>query len=231
MGGVLDQPLPQHLIDDPSMVFFMGQTGVFGYSGLTQKDAGKLLYWSIFETELPQRGQKLDHNILLQQLRERHGSWEDPLIGKCLSEAELDNIYPIFVMPTLPRWGQNGCVLVGDAAHSLPPRSGQGSSQAFEDAQTLALLLASHTSKHDLGEAVERSITDYYQVRHSRVAAIRASAMAWKDPKMPMSTWQTYLLYIFVSVFAMVKNAMSYFEKIDSWDAKVEVERHLSPKK
>lgn len=206
---------------------FMGQTGVFGYSGLTQKDRNKLLYWSIYETDLPERGQRFDRNLLLEQLRERHGNWTDPLIGKCLLDAELDNIYPIFVMPKLPHWGQNGCVLVGDAAHSLPPRSGQGASQAFEDAQTLALVLAAHTASQDVGEAVEKSITDYHQIRHLRVEKIRSVAMAWKDPKMPMPLWKTCLLYAFVFIFAWVRNLMSFLESTDSWDAKVEVKKFL----
>lgn len=39
---------------------------------------------------------------MLQQLRERHGNWTDPLIGQCLEKASLDKVYPIFVVPDLP---------------------------------------------------------------------------------------------------------------------------------
>ncbi|KAI1253439.1 hypothetical protein MGN70_005647 [Eutypa lata] len=60
--GVLDIPLPRHLIENPSMVFSMGPTGVFGYTGLTQADQNKLLYWSVYETALPDRDAKLDRN-------------------------------------------------------------------------------------------------------------------------------------------------------------------------
>ncbi|KAI1374158.1 hypothetical protein F4677DRAFT_447803 [Hypoxylon crocopeplum] len=124
-GGVLDVPLPKHLVDNPTMLFFMESTGVFGYTGLTQSDKNKLLYCS----------------------RGRHGDWTDPLIGQCLAKANLDNIYPIFVIPDLPYWGRDGCVLVGDAAHALPPKSGQGVSQAFEDGEALPLLLAGYLEK------------------------------------------------------------------------------------
>lgn len=44
VGGVLDVPLPRHLLDNPSMLFFMGSAGVFVYSRLTQSDENKLLY-------------------------------------------------------------------------------------------------------------------------------------------------------------------------------------------
>lgn len=60
--GVLDIPLPRYLIENPSMVFSMGPTGVFGYTGLTQADQNKLLYWSIYETALPDRDARLDRN-------------------------------------------------------------------------------------------------------------------------------------------------------------------------
>ena len=50
------------------------------------------------------------------------------------------------------------CVLVGDAAHALPPRSGQGASQAFEDGQSLGLLLARHLQKHGPAKAISRTI-------------------------------------------------------------------------
>lgn len=228
MGGVLDVALPQHLINEPSMTFFIGPTGVFGYTGLTQSNKNRLLYWSIYETSLPERGKKLDHDLLLEQLRQRHGDWTDPFIGKCLQKASLDNIYPIFVMPILPHWGRDGCVLVGDAAHALPPRSGQGSSQAFEDGQALALLLAERLEEPEINDAIARSIADFHELRRGRVESIRAKALAWKDPKIPMSWWQTYMLYAALFVFVRVRNLMSFFESVDDWNAKVEVDKYLA---
>ena len=48
------------------------------------------------------------------------------MIARCLERAEIDNIYPIFYMPDLPRWGRDRCVLVWDAAHAMTPATGQG---------------------------------------------------------------------------------------------------------
>ncbi|KAF2092488.1 FAD/NAD(P)-binding domain-containing protein [Rhizodiscina lignyota] len=150
VGGVLDMALPEDYIKDPSITFIMGSTGVFGYC-------------------VPDRNLKLDHELITKQLCGRHKDWTDPLINKCLQNAELGNIYPIFIVPDVPFWGKNGVVLVGDAAHAMPPKTGQGSSQAFEDAQTLSLLLAEHLSgprfnnpainRDDIvAQAVERSV-------------------------------------------------------------------------
>lgn len=231
VGGVLDIALPQHLMDDPCMYFFMGSTGSFGYSGLTQSDRNKLLYWSIFDCPLPKRGMKFDHSVLLRDMQERHSDWADPLISQCLHQASPDNVYPVFVMPELPHWGRDGCVLIGDAAHALPPRTGQGASQAFEDGQTLALLLARNIAKHSVSESVSRSIAGFYDVRHERVYKMRAWAVKWKDPEMPMPLWKTWMLYAFIFVFVKMRLIMRSFESVDDWEARHAVERYLALKK
>jgi 2-polyprenyl-6-methoxyphenol hydroxylase-like FAD-dependent oxidoreductase len=48
-------------------------------------------------------------------------------------------------MPTLERWFSESArvVILGDAAHAMPPSSGQGVNMAFEDVWTLAKLLGS----------------------------------------------------------------------------------------
>lgn len=78
-------------------------------------------------------------------------------------------------------------VLVGDAAHALQPTSGQGSSQALEDAKTFSLCLAKYISEDKGGsqvgengqslspalhEALERSFKLFYTVRSPRIAKI-----------------------------------------------------------
>ncbi|KAI1142632.1 hypothetical protein F5Y05DRAFT_365542 [Hypoxylon sp. FL0543] len=229
VGGVLDVPLPKHLLDNPSMLFYMGATGVFGYSGLTQSDANKLLYWSVYETSLPSRGLKLDHDMMIRQLRDRHGDWADPLIRQCLEKANIDNIFPIFVMPDLPYWGRDGCVLIGDAAHALPPRSGQGASQAFEDGEAFALLLAGYLSKgQNVDDAISQSILGLFNVRAERVKGIREEAMRWKDPKMPMSWLRTCGLYITLFLLVKVKNVMNYFHRTETWNVRDAVSSYLA---
>lgn len=205
------------------MMFFMGSTGVFGYTGLTQSNKSQLLYWSIWDTALPERGQKPDLERLQKELHERHDDWTDPMIAECLKNSRPDNIYPVFAMPELPHWGRDGCVLVGDAAHALPPRTGQGSSQAFEDAQTLALLLAGTVKNEpdNLSTAISRSIAGFYELRHKRIYHMRAKAMAWKDPKMPMAWWQTLLLYAFLTLYVKVQYVLSFFDGGNvNWDVR-----------
>ncbi|KDQ63004.1 hypothetical protein JAAARDRAFT_53236 [Jaapia argillacea MUCL 33604] len=64
-------------------------------------------------------------------------------------------VLPTFTTPTLETWHRvfetdgvitGGLVLLGDAAHAMPPHSGQGVSCAAEDAATLALLISHYVS-------------------------------------------------------------------------------------
>ncbi|KJZ70843.1 hypothetical protein HIM_09757 [Hirsutella minnesotensis 3608] len=54
-----------------------------------------------------------------------------------------------------PTWERDGVVLMGDAAHALPPTSGLGSSQALEDAEAFVLFLS-----HHMREAYKERRTD-----------------------------------------------------------------------
>jgi 2-polyprenyl-6-methoxyphenol hydroxylase-like FAD-dependent oxidoreductase len=64
VGGVLDMPLPKDYLNNSSIVFALGASGVFGYCGLSKQETGKLLYFSFYDKEeiperrpnLPQRG-------------------------------------------------------------------------------------------------------------------------------------------------------------------------------
>jgi 2-polyprenyl-6-methoxyphenol hydroxylase-like FAD-dependent oxidoreductase len=76
VGGVLEIPLAKEYIDDPSIVFAVGSTGVFGYCGLSRSNTDKLLYFSFYDSEhLPERGSKLDRKLITQPLKERHRDW------------------------------------------------------------------------------------------------------------------------------------------------------------
>ncbi|WP_029215664.1 FAD-dependent oxidoreductase [Kallotenue papyrolyticum] len=49
--------------------------------------------------------------------------------------------YPIYDIPSLPRWRRGPLVLLGDAAHATSPSAGQGAALALEDALVLAKCL------------------------------------------------------------------------------------------
>lgn len=52
--------------------------------------------------------------------------------------------WPFYKLPHLDRWSSPSkrVIVIGDAAHAMPPTGGQGSAMAFEDADTLSHVLA-----------------------------------------------------------------------------------------
>lgn len=54
------------------------------------------------------------------------------------------NVWPFYVVLKLEQWAsqQRRVIILGDAAHAIPPSAGQGINQAFEDVYMFALLLA-----------------------------------------------------------------------------------------
>ncbi|GAA3451883.1 FAD-dependent monooxygenase [Dactylosporangium matsuzakiense] len=64
--------------------------------------------------------------------------------------------FPLYTRPPLPAWHRDGSVVIGDAAHPMPPFLAQGAAQAIEDAFALPSYL------HDLAafEALRRPRTD-----------------------------------------------------------------------
>lgn len=223
IGGVIHGPLPARVADNKAMVFTFGRKGFFGYASSGPASSNSLMWWSTFDTDsVPSKTTNLDADEIKKGLQERHGGAADPVVRDIISRAEVQSIYPTWVMPDLPHWGVNGIVLVGDAAHALSPTTGQGASQALEDAQTLGLLLAGTLKKAyssfssptnspgaDPEEEEASSLSGrekaalaltlklYYQIRHGRVAAIRARGKKMDRGKRTMSVVEEYAMYCF----------------------------------
>lgn len=236
IGGVLEHKLPQSYFDFPTILFNLGSTGFFGYCALSQAQPDRVLYFSFWDSDDPPDRRTADMDAMAAHMRERHADWSDPVIRQCLELAKPDNIYPIFYLPNLPVWGRDGVVLTGDAAHAMPPASGQGGSQAFEDAQTLAMLLAGYLerSKADAQssvDVVEKTIWAFYDHRHPRLDAIKSKALAQKNPQRPWSWPVTLGLYVAISVMIRLKWIAGLLVGRDwviDWDVKEEVSKYLA---
>jgi 2-polyprenyl-6-methoxyphenol hydroxylase-like FAD-dependent oxidoreductase len=184
VGGFLPPASHPPISEEKAMVFTFGPNGFFGYSGSSHNDT---MWWSTCEASDVPPSIRLSVQDMRAQLTTRHGKWKDPVIQAIIEKAEVESIYPVWTTPELPYWGKDGCVLVGDAAHALQPTSGQGSSQALEDAKTLALCLerflsrsveagASSVPTEEAGltpnEALELTNKVYFQVRNPRISKI-----------------------------------------------------------
>lgn len=85
-------------------------------------------------------------------------------------------------VPKLPGFssGQDSVVLIGDAAHAIPPSVGQSGSMALEDAETLAETLsffAANSSTHTLKQLLQK----WDSTRGNRVEQVVARTKAGSE--------------------------------------------------
>lgn len=68
------------------------------------------------------------------------------------------NLWPFYVVPKLDTWVSKGgkVVIMGDAAHAIPPTAGQGVNQAFEDVYTFAGVIGA-LQKQSTADSEKRS--------------------------------------------------------------------------
>lgn len=121
-----------------------------------------------------------DKNKLAEFYRkgyEEHGTTARSIIDSVIAHKETLYIWPFQKMPKLPRWYSDSgrLILCGDAAHALPPSSGQGVNQALEDVYSLTLLLASVESEDGAADVSLLGALKYWQqMRQDRIDAIFA---------------------------------------------------------
>lgn len=89
------------------------------------------------------------------------------------STARLHRQDDALFMP-LP-WSKGRVVLVGDAAHGMPPFIAQGANQGLEDALVIATLLAKISSQQDWDntQAIESALENYERLRRPFMAYIQ----------------------------------------------------------
>ncbi|EEQ31773.1 FAD binding domain-containing protein [Microsporum canis CBS 113480] len=144
VGGFFPATELHHLMEPGTMNLVFGGNGFFGYCYTTSdkdepnrhipqgvlKPGNSVMWWSTYEAKECPDTKSVDKAKVLQDVKTRHASWKSPVVQKILASADIQNMYPVWTVPSLPTWERHGVVLIGDAAHALPPTSGQGSQQA-----------------------------------------------------------------------------------------------------
>ncbi|KND92014.1 FAD-dependent urate hydroxylase [Tolypocladium ophioglossoides CBS 100239] len=91
------------------------------------------------------------------------------IVHNAASHIDTDTVnkWPFFVVPKLERWASEsrGVIIVGDAAHAIPPSASQGINQAFEDVYMLALLLG----QADRIRSIKDALSFWQSYRQERV--------------------------------------------------------------
>lgn len=100
------------------------------------------------------------------------------------AKPESINMWPFYVIPRLVSWSSPGnrIVLIGDSAYAIPPSAGQGVNQAFEDAYTLAILMASLNKK---GLTLKNALKFWQDWRSDRVAEVNELTAQMNNKRLP----------------------------------------------
>ena len=115
---------------------------------------------------------------MLQVLGGASGDWAT-LMRRVVEATDVVKFYPVFKLPLGGAWSRGRCLLLGDAAHAMPPHAGQGVSMALEDAFLAARLL----KDLPLGQQqqLDEAFATYDRVRRPRVDEIAKKAASNAD--------------------------------------------------
>ncbi|PYH97180.1 FAD/NAD(P)-binding domain-containing protein [Aspergillus ellipticus CBS 707.79] len=253
IGGFVPSAQVQSHVSPGSMNFIFGGNGFFGYfyansaassphpdSAYHVSPPGDLLaWWSTYSIAECPNPRDLDPAAITRQLRERYSTWTDPVVKAVLASVRVENMWPMWTSPALPTWERDGLVLIGDAAHALPPTSGQGSSQALEDAEALARILGHHLrnaysetgSVRDAGaekQAVKDAAKRYMDFRRPRVQGILDRARTMQNTKRDMGVVREYLMYLAMWVVGWFPGLFArQQQRVFEYDLPAEVDRFL----
>ncbi|KAJ4417719.1 hypothetical protein N0V82_005993 [Gnomoniopsis sp. IMI 355080] len=125
---------------------------------------------------------------LIQVITQDMDGWPD-IVRSNLEAINADtmNLWMFYSIPPLPRWASEAhsrVVILGDAAHAIPPTTGNGASQAFEDAFSLALLLSEIREHKDLNW--EESLAWWQKYRQGRVDKLLELTRQLNNKRLPL---------------------------------------------
>jgi salicylate hydroxylase len=95
----------------------------------------------------------------------------DEMVTRIIGRVDTTFTWGLYDREPLERWTAGRLALLGDAAHPMLPHAGQGANQAFEDAVTVATLVA----RADRA-SVARALEGYAELRQPRTALIQSGS-------------------------------------------------------
>lgn len=114
-----------------------------------------------------------DRPRLLEILKHQYDKW-NPMVQGALDAVQPETLFmwPLYSVPKLGTWKsvKNRVVILGDAAHGLPPTGAFGANLAFEDVYSLGLVMAYAND----GQAEWSSCLEWWQeYRQGRVETVK----------------------------------------------------------
>ncbi|ETS80717.1 hypothetical protein PFICI_08246 [Pestalotiopsis fici W106-1] len=168
--------------------------GLFAVSPAT--NARDTLYW-FFSREVPMpethdvrdgwehRSQSEVQNAIKMMLGlfgDADSDWTN-LIRDIVKSTDVIRFYPVYKLPPGRPWCKGRCLILGDAAHAMPPHASQGVSMAIEDIFLLSKALQNDLPLHGSLQAFEkkRKIRTEEMLRTAeRNGTIREKVPQWR---------------------------------------------------
>lgn len=173
-----------------------------GLLGLSPTNPDKsLLYWFFSkEVTIPASGDSRDgweehrkseiqnwKSTLLDLFGNEENEWIN-MLRSVIQRTDVIKFYPIYKVPPGRPWSKGRCLLIGDAAHAMPPHASQGFSMALEDVFLFSKLLQSKC------ESIEDGLRTYEDRRKVRTESLLKTAEqngSVRHKKTPWRLWAT----------------------------------------
>ncbi|BAY09250.1 FAD-dependent oxidoreductase [Calothrix sp. NIES-2098] len=104
-----------------------------------------------------------------------------------------------------PAWSAGRVVLVGDAAHGMPPFMAQGANQGFEDAMVITTLITNiaQANHWDNKQAIASAFKKYEQLRRPFMEYIQQATLT-QFPNSSNQAWQEYNKTLYTRNFEQI---------------------------
>lgn len=170
--------LPVHIAAKPGAFLIVPED----YSG--SKTMAAMQKWFPGRDQAGWKELRANRREVLRIYRGELDQWPDVARSAIESvTAENLNIWPFYLAPNLQTWMSTTgrIIIIGDAAHAIPPSAGQGVNQAVEDSYMLALVLSKVSPRVPMARALEFWQT-FRQERVEKVIELTAQVNARRLP-------------------------------------------------
>lgn len=121
-------------------------------------------------------------STLVGLLGDAQNEWVN-MLREVVRGTEVVKFYPNFKLPAGGRWSKGRVLIMGDAAHAMPPHASQGFSQALEDVFLFSNMLNSSLT-------LDAGIPIYENRRRIRVAEMLKAAESRGDVRRKTTPWR-----------------------------------------
>jgi len=122
--------------------------------------------------------QRTEQESIKKNVRNRFGNSAIKFLDPLIEATDHWTLYPVYKLAPRGSWASKRAILLGDAAHAMPPQ-GESTAYALEDAILFARILQKHQQ-----EGVDVALDVYQRHRRERMdAAYDESAWGWETQK------------------------------------------------